>query len=470
MATLLQPASTLDEVYQTLSPEPLLGDEEFNAFYGPELNAVRGGDKVARIELRLRRGYGGSHYRAFLMGHSGVGKSTELSRLIRQTQAQFRAIRFSAVRDLNPAGFKPFDVLLIMLIRLMEETEKCGGGQPSEKLLSDVRDWFANKTQTYRQTSSASQEATAEAGVAAPALLAGILKLGVNLKSALKFATDRETKVEAYELSLIPELITLVNRLLDECNAISRATHGQEWLFIGEDFDKSGIPAAQTEDLFLNFGNIFHELRTHVIFTIPINLVYSDRMVRLPFGGDRIETIYDIPVFKPDHQPDENGRAAVAAILARRLSPGLFEDGQMTRLIVASGGNLRDLFKMTGDAADTALLRTPPSPKISKADADVAINSLRAEYLRRLGESIFDETQTGLIPYDQKATRLLEVYNNASKDIVSDATLYALLRARAVQEFNGEGWFGVQPLVVDILGRQERLLRNAEGKLAGGTA
>lgn len=114
-------------------------------------------------------------------------------------------------------------------------------------------------------------------------------------------------------------------------------------------------------------------------------------------------------------------------------------------------------------------MRKAPDKKIAAEDADSAINALRIEYLRRLGESVFDEEQAVTITYAQKAERLLEVYGNAQKPTVSDAVLYSLLRARAVQEFNTEGWYGVHPLVVDILQRQEKLLPDSDGKVLGGT-
>jgi hypothetical protein len=43
------------------------------------------------------------------------------------------------------------------------------------------------------------------------------------------------------------------------------------------------------------------------------------------------------------------------------------------------------------------------------------------------------------------------------------------MRARAVQEFNGERWFGVHPLVVDILYRQGRITAEENGVVPGGT-
>ncbi len=62
-------------------------------------------------------------------------------------------------------------------------------------------------------------------------------------------------------------------------------------------------------------------------------------------------------VFHKDHTPHEQGRAAIQAVLEARVNPALFASGEMERLIVASGGNLRNLFSMTSNACDSATLR-----------------------------------------------------------------------------------------------------------------
>ena len=126
----------------------------------------------------------------------------------------------------------------------------------------------------------------------------------------------------------------------------------------------------------------------------------------------------------------------------------------MTRLIVASGGNLRDLFALVLDAGEGARGRNPTATAIGPEDARLAINKMRRDYRMRLGQSPYDVQQ---IPYSEKLKRLLAVYGGASDNDVPDAVLYSLLRGRAIQEFNGEGWFGVHPLVVDILKEQQHL-------------
>lgn len=461
----LRAAATLDDVYQTLSPEPLLNENQLHAFYKEEINTVRGGDKVAHIALGLNRAYGGAFYKAFMMGHPGVGKSTELTRLSRQMEGKFHTIRFSAVSDLDAAGFKPFDVLLVMMTRVVEETKEVTKRQPSDRLLDDIQQWFATEKIVDTKKTETDVSASVGIGPKANSPWAIVLGLFAQVKGEIKYTADRKRELTEYRLRRLSSLIALVNRALDECNQILRKHDKREWLFIGEDFDKPGIPFEQTESLFLNYANIFKDLRTHLIFNIPISLVYSERGPYLPYSA---YCVPDTPVFHQDHTPHREGREALQAVLEARVTPDLFGESQMTKLIVASGGNLRDLFQMTAQAADNAILGG--RSKIGNTDAEAAINNLRTEYERRLGESPYDEEKVNKITYDMKAERLERIYAGDPVAKIPAAVLSSLLRARAVQEFNGNRWFGVHPLVVDILQAQGKLTANEEGKVAGGTA
>jgi hypothetical protein len=227
--------------------------------------------------------------------------------------------------------------------------------------------------------------------------------------------------------------------------------------------DPPGIPPALTESLFLNYANLFNDLRTHLVFNIPITLAYSEKATQLPLPQICIP---DTPVFHPDHTPHEEGRAALRAILEARIIAELLEEGQMTRLIVASGGNLRDLFQMVSNVADIAAIRTGGKGKINQADAAAAINDKRSAYVRSLGTSPYDVQP---LTYEDKARRLVSIYKQQPGNDVPDPVLHSLLRARAVQEFNGTRWFGVHPLVVDTLIAHGKL-KAAKGKaILGGT-
>lgn len=463
MSSAKYPAQNLAAVAQAIEPQPLMTEEEIRTLYRPEVNVVRGEDIVRRMKIELEDSYFSTYYKAFVMGHSGVGKSTEMSRLILDLESKYEAIRFSATENLSPGSFEPFDVVLLMVMQLIEQAAKpeADGGlafSAPDYLLRPLFDWLAEKTDTVVTNRDQQVEAAGGVGVASDSLFAKALALFVNLKGEIRFAASRRKEQVEYQLRRLSELLRITNRILGEYRRVLREKRQKEWLFLGEDFDKAGVSPALIEKLFLTYGNIFSELDCHLIFSIPATLVYSQAGSQLPVGHDRVLVIPDTPVFDQQHQPHLAGRAAVAAVLTARVSPRLFDAGQMERLIVASGGNLRDLFSMVRQAALTA--RQRDGETISESDATHVINQTRVTYQRRLGESPIDPDK---VSFKEKAESLEAIYFRDPDSDSPDAVLHSLLRARAVQEFNGERWFGVHPLVVDILRRRPgRFAKEAE--------
>lgn len=464
-------AMNLREALRVLTPKPLEKPEELARFYSSEPNLVRGGDKIARIKLGLEFADMEDPYKAFLIGHSGSGKSTELSRLINEMSGHYRFVRFDIRDELDPVNFKPFDVLLLMMIKLVEQTalpidEGGSGYAPSDALLENIWCWYHNETVTL--TRHRTGEVKAEVGIGAPkeTWWPKIVQLIASIKGEIKLTADREEKVVNHRLCRTNELIELMNELLKECNKQLDDSTGCAWVFVGESFDKSGIPRARVEDLFLNYSNILQELETHLVFNIPLSLVYSEKGKQLPpLSGGNI-TIPDTPVFHADHTPHIEGRRALADVLNKRLDENLFAPEQQRRLIVGSGGNIRNLFLMTSEAVRCALLRNPPGQQIESQDVDRALVASKREYEGALGTDPFDEVP---LTWADKADKLMQIYKQDPTARIRDSKLNALLRAQAVLEFNGNGWFGVHPLVVDILNEQGRIPRDNRGVVPGGT-
>jgi hypothetical protein len=469
----LKPATSLDVVYKTLQPAPLQTPAELQAFYSEEINKVRGGDKMERIQRRLDRAANdGIPFKACVMGHRGVGKSTELSRLIQQVKHQFVAIRIEALSDLDPGSFRPLDIVLLMMVQVAEQTAKPidedGAGQPpSDQRLREIWDWFATEKEIREQSQLANLTVEAGAGVKENSLWNQVLGLFANLKGDIKFASTRKTEVVEYRLTRLSSLLEIANRLLDDCNGLLLKATGKQWLFIGEDFDRAGIPDERITELFVTYANIFQALRTHLIFNLPIGLYYSAAASRLPFAQDCSFVIPDTPVYRADHQLNSKGCLAVDDVLKSRMDLRLFESASVRlQAIVASGGNLRDLFALVNYAADNALGRG--ASQINAADMNDSVTNLRSDYQRRLGQSPYDKEA---ITYSQKADLLSRIYNGDAEAQMTDPVMYSLLNSRAVQEFvNGSRWFGLHPLVVDLLVGQKRLEpQEGEAGVRGGT-
>lgn len=467
MSQLLRPAKTLQEVPKVLSNKPLENPEEITAFYRHSINAIRGDDYIQMMALSLKQLYGSAFYKACLYGHPGSGKSTELTRLIMNVQDQFLPLRFSVNRELDPAAFKPFDVIFLIMAEVLRKTtaspkEGGEGLKVSEQRLKEVKDWFSHEQETVssKREKSFGVEATADAS-----LLAQVLNLFGGLKGEIRFATSRQTDIVTYRLERLSELTNLANRLLDECNSQLMNNKGKEWLIIGEDFDKSGIDFDLTRSLFLNYRTVFDELRAHMVFTVPVSLVYSRDADDLPFTKNNRHCMLDVPVYFADHSPNVPARKALAEILNARMSPDLFDENQQERIIVASGGSIRSMFDMTLEATNRAIINHRGT--IGSEETTKAITNLRREFTRRLGSTEYDTEE---LSYALKAKRLVAIYNQDKEaSQIPDSITYSLLRSRALQEFNGNGWYGVHPLVVDVLADQGKIKVSKGGMVPGGS-
>jgi hypothetical protein len=106
-------------------PDPLRA-EEMEHFYSDSLNRRRGNYlmrkiKDALVESADQRAF---FFQGILYGNRGVGKSTEINRLLDNVdiKSRFVVIRLDALNDLNPQSFSVSDVLLLLLVYRFTKT------------------------------------------------------------------------------------------------------------------------------------------------------------------------------------------------------------------------------------------------------------------------------------------------------------------------------------------------------------
>ena len=72
-------AQQLEDIYKAFQPEPLATASELAGFYVPDFSATRGGNKIDHLALGLNRQFSRGNYKAFVMGHPGVGSTGHLA-------------------------------------------------------------------------------------------------------------------------------------------------------------------------------------------------------------------------------------------------------------------------------------------------------------------------------------------------------------------------------------------------------
>jgi hypothetical protein len=476
---LLRRATHLAAIPDAVDPRPLVSLPNFREFYCDRLNQVRGSLFLTAMESELRRSDASRPFKALLKSHEGAGKSTELTRVLLALQDRYEPVRFSVQTELDPNAFLATDVLLLMLLKVAERADElCRSADSSRRrmapaLLRDVMEWYAVTELGRKVEWTAVLGGEAAAGPAADSWLAKLLGIAANVRGELRYAAARSQETKEYRLRRVSGLLAAANRLLDECRHILADLCGKQWLFVGEDFDKKGIPHNPILDFYVRYGGLLRDLDAHWVFTVPIALANSELADQLPVPKNRIITIHDVMVFRRDRMPCQEGRAALAALLDRRVDPALFAPGQQERLVVASGGNVRDLFFLTNTASlEAQRLR---HAQIGRTAVDAAIRHGREVYEKQLGEALFDAAAIlggppTRIGYEQKVSRLISIYRGDPSARVPDPVLYSLFRSRAVLEFNGDYWLGVHPLVVDVLAKHGHMPQQpGETYVPGGT-
>ena len=150
------PVTSLKDIYKTFSSNPLDEIDEINAFYQKSLNDVRG--KVDN----------------------------------------YVPIRISAMNDLDPSYFKPFDLLLFILSEIAEKSAKPvseGGSGIStpENLFRDILYWFAKEKTLTSVDTQIGSTISSEIGMGNPNWLRLFFKRSSLIKGEIKYASNRKT-------------------------------------------------------------------------------------------------------------------------------------------------------------------------------------------------------------------------------------------------------------------------------------
>jgi hypothetical protein len=252
--TLLQPPKTLAEAAATLVKRPLETQDEFDAFYSEKYCRARGIDRFAHLRVELTRCYQRAPFHGFVMGHPGVGKSTEISRLLLRVADRFQAIRLSVATEIYSGDFRLQDLLWLMIVRMIEATDSptvigFSGKLPSS-LLEDVK---TELSQRWIETLGL-RAGELEGGFGLPV----IAKIRFNLR------LQRTEKKQEYSLPELADLVYLVNRVFEECNQVLRREMRQEWILVVEDFEKHGIATDSLRKLFVDNSSLFERLTCHL--------------------------------------------------------------------------------------------------------------------------------------------------------------------------------------------------------------
>jgi hypothetical protein len=343
-AELSLPARAPRELRAACDPARPLSPEEQVVLH-EDLSAVQGGDRIGRIELRIREAWRASYLRELVTGHSGCGKSTELLRLVAELRQPkdgkaFHVVYLDAYDYLNPHEVRLPQILMALLIALSEEPR-----------------WDLKQTRTgpvlWDRVRKILVELRSDIGKDL-AEASGLPLLRSLFKVDLNFARGFRKKTENH----VQELLTLTHDLiLEVTEQLPPEIVGV--VFIVDNLEK--LPEQATDG-----GTSLHEtlfgrelplldLPAHLILTYPIALNYSAIGLRQQFANARQTTIPMVGIrTKPEvaaRGDDARGITALRSLLGRRVAlESVFTDDEaIVEAVRLSGGCVRDLLRLVGD-------------------------------------------------------------------------------------------------------------------------
>ncbi|MBH8573445.1 AAA family ATPase [Nostocaceae cyanobacterium CENA369] len=399
--------------------------------YYIDFSSVRGGKIIEELERTITRLSPNDPTCQLFTGHIGCGKSTELLRLKAELEKQrFHVVYFESSHNLDMADVDVTDILMSVAQEVSQSLEatkihlKPGYFQ---NLFAEIADFL---------------QTPIELGVEGQ-LSVGIAKITAKTKDSPKLRSQLRQYLEPRTTSILK----LINTELFNPAKERLQLQGKKGLVVIVDnldrVDNSLKPSGyyQPEYLFVERGEQLNQLNCHLVYTIPLVLIFSNALGRLTnrFGVDP-KVLPMVPVNLRDGSECQEGIKLLQQMVMARAFPGInWEESRhlitqvfdspetLDRLCLVSGGHMRNLLML--------LFRS-----LQKEDPPLSRQCLESVIKQRR-----NELTLAITPEEWQL--LLEVAQN--KTFRGQEKYEVLLRSMFVFEYRDEdgSWFDINPIL-----------------------
>jgi len=403
--------------------------------YYIDFSSVRGGNTIQRLRRTITNQPNEATCQLFT-GHIGCGKSTELFRLKAELEQQgFHVVYFESNADLDMADVDVSDLLLAITRQVCSSLEKV-----NIKLKSGYFFNLFNEIVDFLQTPI---ELSAEAGISLPL---GIGKITAKTKDSPKLRSQLRQYLEP-RTSGILEAIN--QEILGRATEQLKQQGYKGLVVIIDNLDRVDISPrssgrSQPEYLFIDRGDQLKKLNCHVVYTIPLVLIFSNELSTLTnrFGVKPI-VLPMIMVKDRNAADDPEGLRLLRQMVLARAFPMLNSDGQLNRITEVfdspetldrlcriSGGHVRNLLVLLYSCLQEE------DPPIQRKCLEMVIREYRDDLI-----SAISETEWALL------NKVLQQQDN----VKGEEEYQILLRSMFLFEYRDvEGrWFGINPTIAE---------------------
>jgi hypothetical protein len=404
--------------------------------YYIDFASVRGGKVIEMLERTITRLSPDKPTCQLFTGHIGCGKSTELRRLeVELKQQDFHVVYFQATEELDMADVDITDILLAIARQVSESLEDVG--------ISLKPGYFTNlfrEIGDFLQTPIEFSDVETELSV--PFLK--IAKITAKAKDSPKLRHQLRQYLEPQTNNILESINKeILERAIERLKAIGK----KGLVVIIDNLDRvdnreKTKERSLPEYLFIDRGEQLQKLDCHIVYTIPLSLIFSIERETLKNrlgGGVAPEVLPMVPVKLRDGSEHQAGMALLRQMVLARAFPEVESEQRLSlitevfdtaetldRLCHISGGHVRNLLGLL-----YSCLRTE-NPPLSRNCLEEAIRKSR------------DSLVLGIKDNEWNLMRQV-----AQQQSVND--YQSLLQSLFVFEYqDAQGrWFGINPVLAE---------------------
>jgi hypothetical protein len=424
---------SFQQAYRNLELLPLIEENDLRRF------RVEYGEDTIDELIQLIEDSPSLDGKVVFTGHRGCVKSTLLAEFSRRIGDKYFVVLFSIADTIEMSDVNHINVLFSIAVNLMLEAEARQIDIPASTK-NAIDKWFATRIRT-EETSIAG-----EVGQDFNILKFFSVKLKVDSKIRYELKQEFERKVS--------ELVAQLNIIAATIQAVTK----KQILVIIDDLDK--LDLAVVNNLFKDNIKALCLPGFRIIYTIPVAAL-RETGLKPTIENETNDQVVVMPVLKLFKKGDSHLANAtpfsetlkiLCEILTKRISNNLLESSTAEKIVLNSGGVLRELIRISNECCRICLrlIRRKPEDKVIINDEilDQAINNIRNDFAMPLGSVDYQILQT--------------TYQNFKPEDPKQQEFLDLLHGLYVLEYrNRQNWYDVHPIVVELL-REEGLIDASE--------
>jgi hypothetical protein len=412
----------------------IVGNPEDRQYY-IDFSTVRGGRIIEALGRTITRLSPDEPTCQLFTGHIGCGKSTELFRLKAQLEQQhFHVVYFESSKDLDMVDVDISDILLSIAKSVSESLEQVGihlKPRYFARLFNDIKDFLQTPV-----------EMSTEAEISV-----GIAKITARTKDSPQLRDQIRQHLEPRTKSILRAINEeIIGRGIEELKQ-----QGKKGLVvIVDNLDRvdprpMSSGRAQTEYLFIDRGSQLRDLKCHLVYTIPLALMFSNEYESLKNrlgAGVAPKILPMVPLRLREGRESPKGMALLRQLVLARafptldaqtrlnLIPEVFDTPEtLDRMCRISGGHIRNLLGLLYNCLQQE------DPPFSRSCLESVIKGYRDDLALAVDEEEWELLAQVMQQQSVKGEREYQI----------------LLRSGFVYEYRDElgRWFGINPALAE---------------------